>query len=277
MPFDYGSLIGAGLGIGSAVLQGQQANNANQLSQQNAQRLFDLAAQEQARKDSLTRAFLPSVMFGMGSHNPVGSAQRAYPTTLPTSGSGQFQTPNPYQQQQSSGPGIGSALLSAGATAAPLIAKGLGAGASAAGTAAGTGTAAGGGFGSTMAGLMTNPFTIGGAAAAAGGAAWLKSQAHWEANDIVKNLQNPYHQNVLTPLSKAVETHQITPQQGLSELNRTWGEYMQQLEKFAPGFQRAAQSGKMNDRQRVAIQSMAKLQPLIQQMQQSMQGMGGQA
>lgn len=269
---DYGALIGAGLGLGSAALVGQQANRANQLSQQNSQRLFDLAAQEQARKDSLTRAFLPSVMFGMGSHNPVGSAQKAYPTTLPTSGSGQFQTPNPYGQQQSGGgPGIGSALMSAGATAAPLIAKGVGIGTKALTAGAGpwsanAGVGAGGGAAHGIGAFMTNPWTAAGAGAAIGTAALVKSQAHWEANDIVKNLQNPYHQKVLAPLSEGVASGKIPPQQAVAELDRTWAEYQQQLAAFAK---------KGSDGQKVAQQSYNTLAPLIAQMRADMLKQGG--
>lgn len=214
MGLDYGALIGAGLGLTGGILQGQQANRANQLSQQNANRLFDLAAQEQARKDALTRSFLPSVMFGMGNSNPIGAAKAAYPMNLPTSGSSQFSPSNVYGQNQGGGPGIGSSLISAGATAAPLIMKGLGVGAKAAGTAAGTG----GGIGSAVTGAL--PWAGPAAAAGLGAMAWLKSQAHWEANDVVKNLQNPYKANVLDKLQAGLDSGSISPQQGVQELDR---------------------------------------------------------
>lgn len=269
--FDWGALAGAGLGIGSVLAGQQQSNRANQLSQQNANRLFDLAAQEQARKDSLTRSFLPAVAFGMGAKNPIGVAQKAYPSTLPTSGSSQFSPSSVYgNQQQSNGPGIGSALMTAGASTAPTIAKALGVGAAKIyGPATPTVTAGGmgGGFGGTMTGLLTNPITIGAGAAAAGGAAWLKSQAHWEANDVVKNLQNPYHQKVLAPLSSGVANGSISPQQGIQELDRTWTEYQQELQRWA---------GTSSDRNKVAQQSLATLTPLIQQMRADMAKQGGQ-
>lgn len=61
---------------------------------------------------------------------------------------------------------------------------------------AASGGAAGGGLGSTIAGLATNPITIGVAAAIAGVTALLKSQAHHEATSWVKGFQNPFDQQM---------------------------------------------------------------------------------
>lgn len=60
------------------------------------------------------------------------------------------------------------------------------------GTTAGSTAAAGsGGFGAAVTGFMTNPITIGVGAALVAGAMIIKSQAHWEANTFVQNIENP--------------------------------------------------------------------------------------
>ncbi len=59
----------------------------------------------------------------------------------------------------------------------------------------GVGGSGGGGLGA-IGSVVTNPFFIGGAAAAAGITAWVKSQAHWEANDLVQHFQAPFDAKV---------------------------------------------------------------------------------
>lgn len=88
-----------------------------------------------------------------------------------------------------------------GATGAADAAAGgagaAGAGSSAAGAAGATGST-GGGLGASVAGFLTNPITIGVGAAIIGITALLKSQAHWNANDLVEHVQNPFNQNLST-------------------------------------------------------------------------------
>ncbi len=72
-----------------------------------------------------------------------------------------------------------------------------GAGAGAGGATAAGGAGAGGGvLGSTslakLGAFFTNPVTIGVGAAAAAAIGWLKSQAHWEADTFVREIQDPF-------------------------------------------------------------------------------------
>lgn len=66
------------------------------------------------------------------------------------------------------------------------------------GTSAGAGTITqtGGlsGVGGAIGSALTNPWVLAGAGVAAGVTAWLKSQAHWEANTVVQNIENPFWQ-----------------------------------------------------------------------------------
>lgn len=71
---------------------------------------------------------------------------------------------------------------------------GIGGAGAAGGAAAGGGTAAAGGSGGlgSVGALLTNPWTIAIGAGVVGITAWIKSQAHHEANTIVKNIENPF-------------------------------------------------------------------------------------
>lgn len=182
------------------------------------------------------------------------------------------------------GGGLG-AIASAGgilpglaAEAAPAanaaLAASIGTGAAATGgtaTAAGaTSTAAGGGFGSTLAGLATNPITIGVAGALAAGALWLKSQAHWESNTAVKDFENPFHANSLAPFAaqwdQAIKGGKMTAQQGHDSLDQ----YIQNFQDYTDKIQQWA--GNSKDKKKVAQQSIANLykttvQPQLTRMQ----------
>ena len=125
---------------------------------------------------------------------------------------------------------------------------------------------AGGGFGSTLAGLATNPLTIGASGAALVGAAWLKSQAHWEANDIVQNYQNPFHHKFLAPLMEAVRTGKADPQQALQALDENWNQYRNATKQWA---------GDSSDRNTVFNQSLETLTPIIAELRQEIEAKAG--
>lgn len=76
--------------------------------------------------------------------------------------------------------GAGSAAGAAGGIASGAV-----------GSTAGIGTSAGGSS-TALTSLLTNPWTIAIGAGVLGVTAWLKSQAHWEANTVVKNIENPF-------------------------------------------------------------------------------------
>lgn len=117
-------------------------------------------------------------------------------------------------------------------------------------------TASSGLLGATHA-LLTNPWTapVGGALLA--GAAWLKSQAHWEANTAVKDLENPFHQNSLAPFAaewdKAIKGGKMTAQQGRDSLDQ----YIQNFQDYTDKIQQWA--GNSKDKKKVAQQSISNL------------------
>ena len=167
-----------------------------------------------------------------------------------------YQAPNDGQDgpDAPSGPGWPEYALTAASVGVPLLAS---LGGKAATTAAGAGTAAGGGFGSTLAGLATNPITIGVAGGLAAGGAWLKSQAHWEANDIVENFENPFGKEYLPKIAKAVDSGQITREQGVQALTASWQNYQDETKKWA---------GDSSDRQLVQRQSVKNLSQYVPQL-----------
>lgn len=166
-------------------------------------------------------------------------------------------------------PGVINSLKGIAKGAAPLAGTlgavtGLGGGA-AAGTAGGgisaatssaASTASGGGLGSTLAGLATNPVTIGIAGALAAGAIWLKSQAHWEANTAVKDFENPFHEQTLAPFAaqwdSAIKAGKVNAQQGHDALDQ----YIQNFQDYS---NRILAWGKKGDKNKVAQQSIANL------------------
>jgi hypothetical protein len=114
---------------------------------------------------------------------------------------------------------------------------GMGGGAGAGGTAAGAGSVSGS-LGSTIAGLATNPITIGVAAALAGTIALLKSQAHHQANTWVRGFQNPFDQQ-MDQLNRqfhaAAQSGQLSKAQASairSEVGQLAAAYQQKLSEF---------------------------------------------
>jgi len=245
------SLIGAGAGLTSAVLQNQQSGQANQNLQQQSQMMYQLAQQEQARRDALTRAFLPSVGAGLGMRNPTQWAQQAYPTSLPTGGQYNF-AGNPQAVQQPAGGGIGSTL------AKSAIGTGVGLAANAAiGGLTGTGSAAGSALGSLASAIPGGAATLGiGAAIPIVAAIWKSTQAHPVANDLVQTIQNPFHMQVLKPIVDQVNSGQMTPAQGLSQLQQAWQQFQVEANNFASqGSKQRLVVGQMMDPSKTFMQT----------------------
>ena len=114
----------------------------------------------------------------------------------------------------------------------------------------------GGGAMGTLGALATNPFTIAGAGVGLGAAAWLKSQAHWEANEGVEQFENPFHYQFLAPLVRAAESGQITPEDAAKAIDENWAQYQQAITQWSAG---------SSDKQKVARQSIQNLSPLVTQ------------
>jgi hypothetical protein len=103
----------------------------------------------------------------------------------------------------------------------------------------------GGGISSTVTGFLTNPVTIGVAAAIIGVTALLKSQAHWEANTFVKSVQNPFGQQlgrIVDGFNAAARAGQLD--RGTAQQMR--GELTQQLAQFEQARTDFARKGKDN-------------------------------
>ena len=113
------------------------------------------------------------------------------------------------------------------------------------GTGGGTG---GGDTGTTPSGssspirdLLTNPITIGVGAGIIGATAWLKSQAHWEANTFVQNIQNPFAQKltgIVGQFNQAAQSGQMSSQQAAAAANsvgQMWREFLTKGDAFAQG------------------------------------------
>ena len=134
--------------------------------------------------------------------------------------------------------GMGTAAAGAGGTAA-LNAAGFTADAA----------GAGGGIGGALTGLLTNPITGVIAGLAAGAIGWVKSQAHWEANDLVQNLQNPFDQK-FGQLYNLAATNQDTLSGAdmMSAHDAMWSLWAATIDSVQ------AWAGSSSDRQRVASQ-----------------------
>jgi TP901 family phage tail tape measure protein len=128
------------------------------------------------------------------------------------------------------------------------------------GGAAGGGAAAGGaggGLGGAVGGLMTNPWTIAIGAGIAGVTAWLKSQAHHEANTLVKNIENPFWQawGQILPTDNAADLAAMDPTRAaeiggnLAAMNAN---YLSLINEFRIGGA---------DEEKVSVQSLANTQP----------------
>jgi hypothetical protein len=137
------------------------------------------------------------------------------------------------------------ALSATGGAAAPLGGGGFAASASAPG-------GVGGGIGPAITGFLTNPITIGVGAALIGAMAWMKSQAHHEANTWVQGFQNPFDQRmdqINRQFHTAAQSGQLTRQQALA--------VRQQVAAIAADYDRKLREfeGKGSDERRVAGQA----------------------
>lgn len=146
--------------------------------------------------------------------------------------------------QQSSGPGVGSMLGQLGLAAAPAlipsllgglggaaapISGSIGAMATSAGAGSGGGAVGGGILGGLGAGTLA---ALGGGAAAGIAIPWLKSQAHWEANDWVQNAQNPLD-DYLRNVDQMIESGQVAPEQGAQARQSAIQQTIEAARKFA--------------------------------------------
>lgn len=66
------AIAGLGASAGGAILGSRAQGQANDLNQQNADRLFGIADQERARRDQLTNTFMPSIYQNMRMKPPTG-------------------------------------------------------------------------------------------------------------------------------------------------------------------------------------------------------------
>ncbi len=151
---------------------------------------------------------------------------------------------------------------------------GMGGAAGTAGTAAGAAGAAtgGGGAAGAVAGFLTNPWTIAIAGGVLAVGAWLKSQAHHEANELVQKIENPFWKawGEILPTDNVAELAAMDPAKAaeiaklLQELNAN---YLALGNEFALG-------GK--DEALVWKQSQANTQPhmkrVLDALQQAMSG-----
>lgn len=217
------------------------------------------------------------------------NVQQSPPVSLqslgPTGGQAPSFTPNNVQnsgaQRPGAGPGVGSTLMGLGMSAAPFLpglfsgggagaasvaaplvrmgAHPLGAGVVGGATTGGGAAAGGGGFMSTLGSLATNPFTLAGAGALAGGLLWKRSQAHPYANDIVKGREGAAGQEdfdaFLSQVGQAVDSGQISVGQGIQAVEQGWQNYQNTNKQWAGG------SG---DRNLVTRQSLQTLGPQVQ-------------
>jgi len=119
------------------------------------------------------------------------------------------------------------------------------------------GVGGGGGLGGAITGLATNPWTLPVAGALAGGAAWLKSQAHHEANWLGENLERPFTSSVVNihdSFFRDAGNGTLTYDQAVmmrNALAQNWTQFKQRLQEY---------SGKGSDEQRVAGQALSGIQ-----------------
>jgi hypothetical protein len=150
--------------------------------------------------------------------------------------------------------GIGTKLSSV-LSGALGVGGGGGAATTIPGAAAIPGAAPGGG--SAVAGLLTNPWTIAIGAGIAGAMAWLKSQAHHEANTLVKDIENPFWAawGQILPSDKPEDLIALDPDKAAAigaNLATMNANYLSLISEFSKG-------GK--DEELVSNQSLANTQP----------------
>ena len=264
-----GSMIASNASRRAADTQVAATERAAELNRQTSREALDL--QRQIYNDQIRRAE-PYRQGGLGAFNKLLQwSGLPSPAASPATG----EIPAPTSRGSSAGLGwtppptqtrTGSQLLPAAINTAGTLGSLalLGGGSGAAGAAGGgtigilhpvtgalvtggkAGAAAAGGAMKTLGALATNPITIGAAAAGLGVMGWLKSQAHWEANDAVKNFENPFHYEFLAPLSQALDSGRIQPEEAVQLLDENWDLYQQRIRQWA---------GDSSDRKKVAQQS----------------------
>lgn len=110
--------------------------------------------------------------------------------------------------------------------------------------------------------LASNPWTIGIAGAVAGVTVWMKSQAHWEANTMVQNFENPFHREYLAPFvsqfNSALGSGKMTKDQAQSAKDAflaTWELYKQKAREFGTkgSDEKTVSEQSINNLQTVAI------------------------
>lgn len=260
-----GNVVASNAAGNAANAQIQSTQQAADLNRQTSREALDL--QRQVYNDQVQRnepyrqgglSAFSRLLDASGLPAPAMSSapSAGIPATSSTSGSMNW-TP-PQQNTQPKGSWIPGAI-NAGATLGSLALMG-GHGAAGAAGAIGTLNPATGALvtgGShalgTLGALATNPLTIGAAAVGLGVAGWLKSQAHWEANSIVKDFENPFLNEFLAPLNQAIGSGQIDPQEAVRLLDQNWQLYKDSTKSWA---------GTSSDKQKVQQQSIANPQLL---------------
>jgi len=81
-------------------------------------------------------------------------------------------------------------------------------------------------------GAAGGALVLGGGAVAAIAIPWIKSQAHWEANDIVQNFQNPFGE-VIINTAELVDSGGMEVQAGIDFLKSNWKTYKAEVKKWA--------------------------------------------
>ncbi len=135
-----------------------------------------------------------------------------------------------------------------------------GSGGAVGGVAAGAGGAGGLGSIGSFLGSTAGITTLGIGAAAGAITAWVKSQAHWEANDLVNNIQNPFDQQV----ASIVDAVTIAQQNGTLTLGDVQGA-SSALQSAYSDIQAVANNwaGSSSDRNKVKNQFFATETPFI--------------
>lgn len=235
-PFDWTSLIDPAAALGSKVLgdavapspdlqRAQLDKQAQQFNQQAA--LYKLGQQQQTRG-----AALPGMYQTLGYTPEQAAAMTKTYTSTPLP-----QAPNGSTSTGGSGVGstVGKAALGAGMSVAPAVIGALaktGASSIPAATGAFAPTIAGHSMLGAIGGLATNPITIAGAAALAGGLLWKKSQVHPTADKWVQGEQNPFDQT-MSNIDKQAQAGQIAPEQAKATKQQNAQNYLAELQAFS--------------------------------------------
>lgn len=256
----------------AAAIQAQAARDAAKINQQSADKA--LALQTQIYNDQRNQA-APYADYGRAATHTLSkllglNVQASPPSniTLPTSsnlpGMPSTSLTDGGGDLADSGGGTGSKIASTALRLAPFALSAL----VKHGAAAEAGTAATIGSKAIHALGAAAPWLAVAGAGVAITTAWLKSQAHWEANTVVQKLENPFHQQFLAPLSSQFANLQQsgkldpqTAQQYIATLDQTWQDYQQKANEYG---------NRGSDERKVSEQSIANLKPTIDKMRADM-------